>query len=157
VCMYPAHRSKVIHIVHHAHAFHNVECDYVDASLIDMGWQQSQVLHAHLYATRIRDQVELVVVSPLLRTLQTVAAVCGGTTLLDHEAFQADLAPLIVSRLGRAPHAAIAAPKSLRFVANELYQEQWGVHLSSQRSSIDFYKKSFPNVDFSEVKTNEDM
>lgn len=30
------------------------------------------------------------------------------------------------------------------------------MHLSDKRSNISFYKKSFPSVDFSEVKTEED-
>lgn len=162
VSMYPVHRSKVIHIVRHGQGYHNVagevdhlsymSWDYLDASLTELGWQQSEALHAHLDATGIKAQVELVVVSPLLRTLQTAAGVWGGGAALDESA-----TPLMVSGLGKAPHAAIAAPpKGLKFVANEWCREQNGVHPCDRRNSVSFYKARFPMVDFSEVSTDED-
>lgn len=162
VSMYPVHRSKVIHIVRHGQGFHNVagevdhanymSWDYLDASLTDLGWQQSEALHAHLDATGIKSQVELVVVSPLMRTLQTAVGVWGGEVITD----ESSSSTLMVSGLGKAPHAAIAAPKGLKFVANEWCREQNGVHPCDRRSSISFYKKCFPMVDFSEVGTDED-
>lgn len=164
VSMYPLHRSKVIHIVRHGQGFHNVageldhanymSWDYADASLTELGWQQSQALHQHLDATGIKAQVELVVVSPLLRTLQTASGVWGGATP-EQDSSSEEL--LMVGGLGKAPHPAIAAPKPpLKFVANEWCREQHGVHPCDRRSSITFYKKHFPHVDFSEVGTDED-
>jgi broad specificity phosphatase PhoE len=151
VSMYPMHRSKVIHIVRHGQGYHNVageldhanymSWEYADASLTDLGWLQAEVLHEHVDATGIKAQVELVVVSPLMRTLQTAAGVWGGATL---------------SGLGKAPHPAIAPANSLKFVANEWCREQNGMHPCDRRSSVTFYKKSFPYVDFSEVGTDED-
>ncbi|KAG0622192.1 hypothetical protein M758_3G078500 [Ceratodon purpureus] len=165
VSMFPVHRSKVIHIVRHGQGFHNVagevdhasytSWDYADASLTDLGWQQSEALHKHLDVTGIKAQVELVVVSPLLRTLQTAAGVWGGATLAEGGASGGEEV-LMVGGLGKAPHAAIAAPKGLKFVANEFCREQNGVHPCDRRSSVSSYKKSFPCVDFSEVGTDED-
>lgn len=161
VAMYPVHRSKVIHIVRHGQGFHNVagdvdhmaymSWDYLDASLTQMGWTQSEALHAHLEKTGIKAQVELVVVSPLLRTLQTAAGVWGDGPVVDESA-----TPLMVGGVGKVSHAAIAAPKGLKFVANEYCREQSGVHPCDRRSSISSYKKQFPVVDFSEVSTDED-
>lgn len=161
VSLFPLHRSKVIHLVRHGQGFHNVageidyknylSAEYLDASLTDLGWQQSEALHAHLDATGIKAQVELVVVSPLLRTLQTAAGVWGGSGLPE-----GGEEPLMVDGLGKSPHAAIAAPKGLKFVANEWCREQNGMHPCDRRSSITFYKNRFPTVDFSEVATDED-
>lgn len=165
VSMYPVHRTKVIHIVRHGQGFHNVagevdhanymSWDYADASLTGLGWQQSEALHQHLDATGIKAQVELVVVSPLLRTLQTAAGVFGGATLPEDGSSDGKEL-LMVNGLGKSPHAAIAVPKALKFVANEYCREQNGVHPCDRRSNISFYKKSFPYVDFSEVATDED-
>lgn len=147
VAMYPVHRSKVIHIVRHGQGYHNVagevehasymSWEYLDASLTEMGWTQSEALHAHLETTGIKAQVELVVVSPLLRTLQTAAGVWGDGPVVDESATL-----LMVGGLGKAPHAAIAAPKGLKFVANEYCREQNGVHPCDRRSSISSYKEN---------------
>lgn len=154
------HRSKVIHIVRHAQGFHNVArtARCADPSVTNFGWQQSEALRAHVDALGIRDQVELVVVSPLLRTLQTAAGVWGGDTILLEEGLSDANSTLMVSGLWQAPHAAIATPgKSLKFVANELCREKTGpLYSSSRRSNISFYKQSFPSVDFSEIETDED-
>lgn len=163
VSMYPVHRSKVIHIVRHGQGYHNVageldhssymSWDFADASLTDLGWQQAEALHAHLDATGIMSQVELVVVSPLLRTLQTAAGVFGRPTLPEGESEESSL---MTSGLGKSPHAAISRQNSFKFVANEWCREQNGVHPCDRRSDISFYKKSFPGVDFSEVETDKD-
>jgi broad specificity phosphatase PhoE len=165
VSMYPMHRSKVIHIVRHGQGYHNVageldhanymSWEYADASLTDLGWLQAEVLHEHVDATGIKAQVELVVVSPLMRTLQTAAGVWGGATLAEEGAAEGKKL-LMVSGLGKAPHPAIAPANSLKFVANEWCREQNGMHPCDRRSSVTFYKKSFPYVDFSEVGTDED-
>jgi broad specificity phosphatase PhoE len=162
VAMYPQHRTKTIHIVRHGQGFHNVageldhasylSWDYADASLTSLGWQQSEALHKHLDATGIKSRVELVVVSPLLRTLQTAAGVWGASS----SSSPPDEPLLMVSGLGKFPHAAIAAPERLKFIANEFCREQNGVHPCDRRSNLSFYKKSFPHVDFSEVETDED-
>lgn len=158
--MYPMFRSKVIYLVRHGQGVHNVSgetdhanyksWDHMDAPLTDLGRQQAEALHDHVEATGIKAQVELVVVSPLLRTLQTATRVWGEAALPEGES------PLLVSRSGKFQHAPIAPSRSLKFVANEWCRERTGVNPCDRRSNISIYRKDFPGVDFSEVQTDED-
>ncbi|KAG0554638.1 hypothetical protein KC19_12G107400 [Ceratodon purpureus] len=161
--MYPLHRCKIIHVVRHGQGYHNVagnvdlknyeSWDFVDASLTELGWRQAEALHDHLVTTHIRNHVELVVVSPLLRTLQTAVGVWGGGTLLDGEPPHS---ALMRPGVGHCRHPAISSAGAPPFVANEWCREQNGVHPCDKRSSISSYKVSFPAVDFSQVETDED-
>ncbi|KAL5114774.1 hypothetical protein ACEQ8H_007336 [Pleosporales sp. CAS-2024a] len=60
-------------LIRHAQALHNVSGDWSfhDPKLSDLGEQQSRGLHESLQASRIGNQVELIVVSAMRRTLQT--------------------------------------------------------------------------------------
>lgn len=161
--MYPLHRCKIIHVVRHGQGFHNVagnvdlknyeSWDFVDASLTELGWQQAEALHEHLVTTHIRNHVELVVVSPLLRTLQTAVGVWGGGAFLDGEPPHS---ALMKSGVGQYRHAAVSSAGAPPFIANEWCREQNGVHPCDKRSSISSYKTSFPAVDFTQVETDED-
>lgn len=114
--MYPLHRCKIIHVVRHGQGYHNVagnvdlknyeSWDFVDASLTELGWRQTEALHEHLVKTHIRNHVELVVVSPLLRTLQTAVGVWGGGTLLDGEPPHS---ALMRSEVGQYRHPAVSS------------------------------------------------
>lgn len=60
-------------LIRHAQALHNVASDWSfhDPKLSDLGELQSRELHESLKASKIGDDIELIVVSPMRRTLQT--------------------------------------------------------------------------------------
>jgi len=163
--MYPVHRCKTIHIVRHGQGYHNVageldranymSWEFEDAALTDLGWQQADALHDHVVKNNILPQVELVVVSPLLRTMQTAAAVWGGGELADDTKGEKS-ALMLAENAGVAKHAAISSVGAPRFVANEWCREQNGLHPCDKRSSVSSYKTRFPAIDFSEIETEED-
>ncbi|GBG77073.1 hypothetical protein CBR_g23399 [Chara braunii] len=78
-------RSKIIHLIRHGQARHNVagksdyanyrKWEYFDSALTEEGWEQA----AMLWKTKGREleSAELVVVSPLTRTLETAMAIYG--------------------------------------------------------------------------------
>lgn len=135
--MYPLHRCKIIHVVRHGQGFHNVagdidrknyeSWDYQDASLTELGWQQADALHQHLVTTHIRAHVELVVVSPLLRTLQTAVGVWGGGTLLDGEPAHS---ALMVRGVGLYRHSPISSAGGL--IDEQLKSEGIWIHISDR-------------------------
>ncbi|KAL9256079.1 Phosphoglycerate mutase-like protein [Drosera capensis] len=91
--LYPLHRCKTIHLVRHAHGVHNIEGDknykaymkpeYFDAPLTPLGWQQVENLRKHVHDSGLFKRIELVVTSPLLRTMQTAVGVFGGEGYTD--------------------------------------------------------------------------
>ncbi|KAG0557354.1 hypothetical protein KC19_11G123000 [Ceratodon purpureus] len=161
--MYPLHRCKILHAVRHGQGFHNIagdkdlkqyeSWDFMDASLSELGWQQAEALHEHMVKTHIRNHVELVIVSPLLRTLQTAVGVWGGGTLL---AGEPPHSALMAPGVGQYQHLPVSSAGCPPFVANEWCREQNGVHPCDKRSSISSYKANFPAIDFTQIETDED-
>ncbi|KAJ6337664.1 hypothetical protein OIU76_007361 [Salix suchowensis] len=92
-CLYPLHRTKTIHLVRHAQGIHNVEGEkdnnaylseeLFDAHLTPLGWRQVDNLRKHVYECGVNKKIELVIVSPLLRTMQTAVGVFGGERYMD--------------------------------------------------------------------------
>ncbi|OAE34076.1 hypothetical protein AXG93_4280s1270 [Marchantia polymorpha subsp. ruderalis] len=90
---YPLRRCKTIHLVRHGQGFHNVagesdfkaylSPDYFDASLTAKGWQQVTALRNHVRSVGIADSLQLVVVSPLTRTMQTAVGIFGGEDIVN--------------------------------------------------------------------------
>lgn len=168
--MLPLHRSKIVHLVRHGQGYHNVantlsktnytNWDYEDACLTELGWQQAEALREHVINLRIYPQVELVVVSPLRRTLQTAVGAWGGGPLLNGEAQNSALMLEGVECRNKektcAHHAAISSARAPPFIANEWCREQNGNHPCDKRRSISFLKTKFPAIDFSLIKTDED-
>ncbi|KAJ1403656.1 Histidine phosphatase superfamily, clade-1 [Sesbania bispinosa] len=86
--LFPLHRCKTIHLVRHAQGIHNVDGDknykaylkseYFDAHLTPLGWQQVDNLRKHVRASGLINRIDLVITSPLMRTLQTAVGVFGG-------------------------------------------------------------------------------
>ncbi|KAJ7555405.1 hypothetical protein O6H91_05G036000 [Diphasiastrum complanatum] len=159
--LYPLHRCKIIHLVRHAQGYHNVagELDqlayispeFFDATLTPLGWKQVDALRKHVADTKLKAGVELVVVSPLSRTMQTAVGVFGGNNVVDGEI----TTPLMVEGV-RENHPAISSSASAPFVAVEWCREHMGVHPCDRRQSASIYKKLFPAIDFSELETDED-
>ncbi|XP_022768520.1 phosphoglycerate mutase-like protein 1 [Durio zibethinus] len=85
---YPWQRCKIIHLVRHGQAMHNVEGDknreallsphLFDAQLSPLGLQQVAKLRNDVHASGLLRRIELVVTSPLYRTMQTAIGVFGS-------------------------------------------------------------------------------
>lgn len=160
--VYPLHRCKTIHLVRHGQGHHNVagEVDgdsaflspkYTDASLTPIGWRQVESLRHHLASTPAAPTIDLVVSSPLMRTLQTACGVFGGERVKNGEE-----RPLMESGAEGNPLGTLSSLGCPPFVATELCREHMGVHWCDKRRDISFYRPLFQGVDFSEVATDED-
>ncbi|XP_010511104.1 PREDICTED: phosphoglycerate mutase-like protein 2 [Camelina sativa] len=160
--LYPLHRCKTIHLVRHAQGVHNVEGeknfdaylseDFFDAHLTPFGWQQVDNLHKHVKTSEISNRIELVVVSPLLRTLQTAVGAFGG-----EYKDGVDAPPLMIAGAGNSDRHAIGSLNCPPFIAVESCREYLGVHPCDRRSNITKYRELFPAVDFSLIETEEDV
>ncbi|TXG52615.1 hypothetical protein EZV62_021784 [Acer yangbiense] len=127
--LYPSHRCKTVHLVRHAQGIHNVageknhdaylSYDYFDAHLTPLGWQQVDNLHKHVQETGLSKRVELVITSPLLRTIQTAVGVFGGGGYADG----IDAPPLMVANAGNSERPAISSLNCPPFIAVELCRE----------------------------------
>ncbi|KAK8705550.1 hypothetical protein V6N13_049150 [Hibiscus sabdariffa] len=127
--LYPLHRCKTLHLVRHAQGVHNVEGDkdfsnylseeLFDAHLTPLGWQQVDNLRKHVHETGLSKKIELVIVSPLLRTLQTAVGVFGGEGYKDG----INVPPLMVENAGESNRPAISSLDCPPFVAVELCRE----------------------------------
>ncbi|KAB5568788.1 hypothetical protein DKX38_002581 [Salix brachista] len=128
-CLYPLHRTKTIHLVRHAQGIHNVEGEkdhnaylseeLFDAHLTPLGWRQVDNLRKHVYECGVNKKIELVIVSPLLRTMQTAVGVFGGERYMDG----INAPPLMVENAGKSNHPAISSLHSPPFIAVELCRE----------------------------------
>ncbi|KAJ9705480.1 hypothetical protein PVL29_003497 [Vitis rotundifolia] len=161
--LFPLHRCKTLHLVRHAQGIHNVDGDknykaylspeFFDAQLTHLGWQQVDNLRKHVHACGLAKRVELVITSPLLRTMQTAVGVFGGEGYKD----RMDVLPLMVANAGECNRSAISSLDSPPFLAVELCREHLGVHPCDKRRSISDYQFLFPAIDFSLAKSDEDI
>ncbi|KAJ4964717.1 hypothetical protein NE237_016566 [Protea cynaroides] len=161
--MFPLHRCKTLHWVRHAQGIHNVAGDkdftkylsreFFDAQLTPLGWQQVDNLRKHVHASGLAKRVDLVITSPLLRTMQTAVGVFGG----DDYADGMEAPPLMVANAGYSDHPAISSIACPPFVAVELCREHLGIHPCDNRRSITEYQPLFPAIDFSLIESDEDI
>jgi len=170
VQLVPLANTKVIHLIRHAQGFHNVagELDranykspeYEDAHLTAMGWAQTEALQQHVAARKEQLGVELIVVSPMTRTLETAAGVFGcaprsaAATTGSRGTFMRSTQAAENKCMERGE---IAAPDDCPpVVACELCREQLGGNPCDKRRPISHQREAFPVVDFSEVECDED-
>ncbi|XP_044329878.1 phosphoglycerate mutase-like protein 1 isoform X1 [Aegilops tauschii subsp. strangulata] len=161
--LYPAHRCKTIYLVRHAQGIHNVEGEkdfaaykshaLLDAQLTPLGWSQVDTLREHVTKSGLAKKIELVIVSPLLRTMQTAVGVFGGGNYTDG----ASASPLMVEGAGNSGRQPISSLNCPPFLAVEACREHLGVHPCDKRSSITKYRTLFPAIDFSLIENDEDV
>uniref|UniRef100_A0ACD5YAH6 Uncharacterized protein n=2 Tax=Avena sativa TaxID=4498 RepID=A0ACD5YAH6_AVESA len=161
--MYPLHRSKTIHLVRHAQGIHNVagekdfkaymSAELLDAQLTPLGWSQVDCLREHVTKCGLAKKIELVIVSPLLRTMQTAVGVFGGGNYTDG----VGVSPLMVEGAEHSGRQAISSLNCPPFLAVEACREHLGVHPCDKRSSITKYRTLFPAIDFSLIENDEDV
>ncbi|CAA0806742.1 Phosphoglycerate mutase-like protein 1 [Striga hermonthica] len=161
--LFPLHRTKTIHLVRHAQGIHNVEGDknynaymspeYFDAHLTELGWQQVvDNLRKHVHSTGLINKIDVVITSPLTRTIQTAVGVFGGKGCTDNT----DILPLMIANAGNSGRAAISSLNSPPILAVEQCREHLGVHPCDKRRSIGEYQCLFPAVDFSLIESDDD-
>ncbi|EPS62107.1 hypothetical protein M569_12686, partial [Genlisea aurea] len=114
---------------------------------------QVDSLHQHVHASGLIRKVELVITSPLLRTIQTSVGVFGG----EYRSEEADNVPLMVANAGNSGRPAVSNLNSPPILAVELCREHLGVRPCDKRRTINEYKCLFPAVDFSLIESDDDV
>ncbi|XP_061351391.1 phosphoglycerate mutase-like protein 1 isoform X2 [Gastrolobium bilobum] len=125
--LYPLHRCKTLHLVDN--------------------------LRERVKLSGLSKRIELVIASPLLRTMQTAVGVFGGEAYSDG----INVPPLMNDNVGDSGRRAISSLNSPPFIAVELCREHVGVLPCDKRRSITEYKKMFPAINFSLIESDEDI
>jgi broad specificity phosphatase PhoE len=153
----PLSHTKTLHLIRHGEGFHNIGRPNPDAHLTPRGWQQAHALGEHMAKFQITRDVELVIVSPLRRTLETAAGVFGIGTSSNNNSAGGVLMKGQEEKIEEVvAHGEILAPRSLRFVAHELCRERLGPGACDGRRSRSQAAEAFPAVDFSLIQDDED-
>ncbi|KAH1065455.1 hypothetical protein J1N35_030442 [Gossypium stocksii] len=150
---YPWQRCKIIHLVRHGQAMHNVEGDkdrnallsphLFDAQLSPLGLQQVCKLRKEVHARGLFRRIELVVTSPLYRTMQTAIGVFGNESSAD----------------GGNTDNFSAKPGDLdcpQIMAVELCRDRLGVRPCDMRRRVSECEALFPSIDFSMMDGEDD-
>ncbi|PPD89479.1 hypothetical protein GOBAR_DD13599 [Gossypium barbadense] len=84
----PSGACKTLHLVRHAQGMHNLESEksqdpltsfeFFDAQLSSQGWQQVRQKRKDVCANGLLKRIELVITSPMSRTLQTAVGIFHG-------------------------------------------------------------------------------
>mmetsp|Transcript_26776 Transcript_26776/g.85977 ORF Transcript_26776/g.85977 Transcript_26776/m.85977 type:complete len:315 (+) Transcript_26776:414-1358(+) len=134
---------KEVYFIRHAEGFHNAAAQehgletlllknsgkkYWDSALTPRGKNQCKALAQQLVAESSRLEPELVVVSPMIRAIQTAEIVFG-------------------------PASNLASPP---FLCREECRERFGLYTCDGRGSISDLRNMFPDIDYSEVKNEND-
>jgi len=143
-------RTKTIYFIRHAEGTHNQaareagtdnvligDMKFWDAPLNTTGVDQALDFR-HDVISKDLSQVDMVVVSPLTRTLQTAMFCMGPLHGMPSPVQRPD---------GRMPP----------FIALEMCRERWGKYTCDGRRSISEISKDFPAVDFSLIEDDKDV
>lgn len=177
----PISYSKTVHFIRHGEGFHNVGLNNQDAHLTPRGWEQAHALGRHMSLTTPCSGVQLVVVSPMMRALETAAGVFGEPLEEGGVAGAADdgawtgaaameanspmdpfaapvrlMAAQTAEKNVRTAHSAAAARPGVLYVCHELCRERLGLSHCDRRRPRSAAALSFPGVDFSLVQAEED-
>ncbi|XP_022136313.1 phosphoglycerate mutase-like protein 1 [Momordica charantia] len=159
--VYPFHRTKTIHLVRHAQGFHNLNEDldsllseeFFDARLTPVGWKQVDTLRKHVQSRGISKKIELVITSPMSRTIETAVGTFGGEEHSD----DLNVPPLMVENAGGNNRPAISSLNCPPVLAIEDCRELIGVLPNVRRRSISEYRPLYPAIDFSMIEHDEDV
>lgn len=155
----PYCNTKIIHFIRHGEGFHNVGVSGVDSHLTSKGWAQAEALGKHIFSQAPSRNVQLVIVSPLMRALETAAGVFG---LLDENlnsnvgSVQMLMSAQTEEFNVRTSHQALVSRPGIAFVANELARERLGPSPCDSRRPISVSSSHFPTIDFSLVESDVD-
>ncbi|KAG8494037.1 hypothetical protein CXB51_011571 [Gossypium anomalum] len=150
---YPWQRCKIIHLVRHGQAMHNVEGDkdrnallsphLFDAQLSPLGLQQVCKLRNEVHARGLFKRIELVVTSPLYRTMQTAIGVFGNESSADGGN---------TDDFSEKP-GGLGCPQ---IMAVELCRDRLGVRPCDMRRTVSECEALFPSIDFSMMDGEDD-
>ncbi|XP_031279224.1 phosphoglycerate mutase-like protein 1 [Pistacia vera] len=150
-----AHGCKILHLVRHAQGVHNTEIgkgpeallsqELFDAQLSDLGFKQVEKLRKEVEDKGLTKKIDLVIASPMLRTLQTAVGVFGGKS-------QANRFDVHTSTAGNC--AKFDGPP---IIAVEQCRERWGLEPCNRRRSISEYQNLFPAIDFQLIESEDDI
>lgn len=156
----PYRHTKVVHFVRHGEGYHNLvgdyeNWDYVDAHLTPNGWKQTEALRKHIRHLPEPLDLQVVVISPLTRAIETAIGAFGG------DAWHAGNAePLMVAQdsieAKRAAHAAVSSAGCARFLLHEGCREHLGCNPCDKRTDVSTLRKRYPGLDFSDLQDDED-
>ncbi|KAI9201388.1 hypothetical protein LWI28_022691 [Acer negundo] len=149
---YSLQRCKILHLVRHGQGIHNVEGEkgnhvllsdeLFDAHLSPLGRQQVDNLRKQIQSCGLSKKIDLVITSPMSRTLQTALGVFGSE---GHS--------MTVNEKNGAKSTLNGPP----IVAVELCRERMGLHPCDKRGNISEYQSNFPVIDFKLVESEDDI
>eukprot|EP00249_Psilotum_nudum_P004287 c17818_g1_i1 orf=416-1276(-) len=161
--LYSLRNCKIIYLVRHGQGYHNVagennysayeSYEYFDASLTPLGWSQVDLLHKNMANRGVAEDIELVVTSPLMRTMQTAVGAFGKKEHVIGDS----LPPLMVANAGNSKRSAISSSGCPPVVALECCREHMGIRPCDKRQSISTYRTIFPAIDFSMIERDDDI
>ncbi|KFK43293.1 hypothetical protein AALP_AA1G105100 [Arabis alpina] len=139
---------KILYLVRHAQGIHNVELEengesplspkLFDAQLSPKGLQQVSQRRKKIIEDGLLNTIELVVTSPLRRTMQTSTGIFRGQEDLN----QSEVFPI--------------ANNSPPIVALEICRERMGLYPCDRRESINTHRSCFSEIDFTMIESDED-
>lgn len=158
ISLYPHRNTKIVHFIRHGEGWHNIGFGNHDAHLTALGWRQAHALGRHMRSHVVTREVQLVVVSPLMRTLETAAGVFG---IHPEESSGMDTDDVLMveqteERNVRTNHKEILVRPGLRTLAHELCRERLGPGPCDSRRRRSESATMFPGVDFSLISDEED-
>jgi len=150
--------------IRHGQGFHNVAGEqdfnsyrseeFLDAHLTEVGWKQALGLREALRGAGAAP--DLVVVSPLTRTLETAAGCLGGAALGGGAGAAGALMLAQAGEEGRRTACPGFLPGAAPFLAHEYCREGHGRHPCDRRSPLRVVRPRFPGVAEWAVETDED-
>ncbi|XP_044481195.1 phosphoglycerate mutase-like protein 1 [Mangifera indica] len=150
---------KILHLVRHAQGVHNtvvgkgpealLSQELFDAQLSDLGFKQVEKLRTEVEERELTKKIDLVIASPMLRTLQTAVGVFGGGGSRAN-GFDVDGETAV----NGDKFAKIDGPP---IIAVEHCRERWGLEPCNRRRSIHEYQTLFPGIDFQLIESEDDI
>jgi broad specificity phosphatase PhoE len=163
----PACHTKTVHFIRHGEGWHNIGLANHDAQLTPRGWQQAHALGRHMQNYELTRNVQLIVVSPLMRALETAAGVFGVVSSSGNEKEKTPRAiatnEILMKAQSEVPEIKVAHPAfrikhpNVIFLANELCRERLGPSSCDSRRNCSEAAASFPGIDFSLINDDADQ
>ncbi|GLT93688.1 hypothetical protein SLE2022_114670 [Rubroshorea leprosula] len=162
---YPLHHCKILHLVRHGQAMHNVEGDknrdallsphLFDAKLSPLGCEQVDQLRKHFHASGLLNRIDLVITSPLLRAIQTAVGVFGGNqSYIDRVKMAKE--SVTPANEGDIDFDVVSTPNCPKIMAVELCRDRNGLRPCDKRRRVSDYQLLFPSLDYSMMDSDED-
>ncbi|KAH1121793.1 hypothetical protein J1N35_004953 [Gossypium stocksii] len=158
-------RSKRLHLVRHAQGRHNLEAEksrdpltsfkYFDAELSSLGWQQVYDKRKHVCSSGLLERIEVVISSPMSRTLQTAVGIFHGE----------DETSFAVAKVKSEDETSSITFNPPPIIAYELCRERLGKYECDKRGSISQYRSRFHQIEneddilwkAGEIETHEEV